>query len=100
MLSKLNRRIAKLTVGVAVISSGTLIYAQWGTNAQPCQDGRCAPARETWGFYKTCWKRWPGAVYPDMIGPPAKQGSDQLPAGQIELPNPANEADVQTPSAT
>jgi hypothetical protein len=93
-------RKVRLAIWLSVIASAGIASAQWGTNAQPCQDGKCAPKRETWGYYKTQWQRWPNAVYPDMIGPPAKRGGDQIPPSSIELPSPANEADVQTPSAT
>ena len=35
-----------------------------------------------------------------MIGPPARKGGDQIQPGQIELPSPNVEAEVQTPSET
>jgi hypothetical protein len=101
MLQSLNR-LALLKAGacVSILASTGSLFAQWGVNAQPCFDGRCAPSRKTWGFYETHWQRWPNAVYPDMIGPPAKRGADQIQPSEIELPSPNVEAEVQVPSAT
>jgi hypothetical protein len=93
-------RKVQLAIWLSAIATASIASAQWGSNAQPCQDGRCAPNRKSWGYFPTQWTRWPNAVYPDMIGPPAKRGGDQLPPSSIELPSPNNEADIQTPSAT
>src|SRR4051812_12160460 len=101
MLRNIDRDLfSKLAICLSMTALSSTALAQWGTNAQPCQDGRCAPKRETWGYYKTQWQRWPNAFYPDMIGPPAKRGADQIPPSAFELPSPNNEADIQTPSAT
>lgn len=75
--------------------------AQWGNNAPPCSNGHCAPTA-VWGYNATCWRRWPGAMYPDMIVPtqPSNRGPAGIQPGNIELPPSTGEADVRPPSPT
>ena len=46
-----------------------------------CADGACYPKRETWGWYKNRWRKWPTDTRPDIPGTdePGKEG--QLPPG-------------------
>ncbi len=84
---------AMLVAGVQIA-----LAEPWGTNAPVCPLGRCAPARQTWGYYPTKWRQWPGAVYPDQEIPTPQPGANQIPPSDIELPNPNKEAEVQTPN--
>src|SRR3954451_13889338 len=88
-----------VSVSVATVAAVQLASAEpWGTNAPVCPLGRCAPARESWGFYPTKWRRWPGATYPDMSQPMPQPGANQIPPSEIELPSADKEAEVQTPN--
>lgn len=62
----------------------------------PCTaEGGCYPKRNTFGFTKTKWRRWPGANYGGE-GPEAAGPAGDLPA--IEAPTPMDE-DKRSPPA-
>ena len=66
-----------------------------------CIDGVCYPKRETWGFYGTRWRQWPGDLRPEISGrpdlPPKPELPDELPS--VILPEPKDE-DLQAPPPT
>ncbi len=61
--------------------------------AEPCSpDGYCLPRVETWGWYETRWRPFPGDV---VAGPPteveADEEEEQDQVGGPQLPQPAQE---------
>jgi hypothetical protein len=69
----------------------------WGNNAAP-SNGPCVPAREFWGYYKTCWHRWPCGDYPQ--GMPTQGGPANVGTPSVDLPDPRNEAEIRIPSTS
>ena len=53
MLQMPNRRtLLKAVTWASIVSSATSLFAQWGVNAQPCFDGRCAPVTRNVGILR------------------------------------------------
>ena len=72
-----------------------------GQTPPPCSpDGVCVPRPETFGFYATRWRRFPGdrfGVAPtpaDATGPEAEQEEDDRALGGPQLPDSAEEGRV------
>ncbi|MGL4512558.1 MAG: hypothetical protein ACRCT8_05660 [Lacipirellulaceae bacterium] len=65
------------------------------TGLAPCTpDGACRPARQTWGYHQTRWRRWPGD-YDSTQKPTEVDTSDSL-LKPFDAPE-AKEEDVQAP---
>jgi hypothetical protein len=93
------RRIRLAAVGISagcLLLAAHQLQAQWGTNAPPCS-GPCVPVRDSWGYYKTCWRRWPCDIYAGTTQRPGGM-TEGVPPGTMELPTPSREAEIRVPS--
>src|SRR5690554_5369806 len=97
MLMKYSKQLCPAVLSLAM--AATPAWAQWGTNALPCSNGSCAPTAN-WGYHPTCWRRWPGAIYPDMQPLPQSRQPEGIQPPLIETPPAEAEADVRPPSPT
>jgi hypothetical protein len=86
----------RTTLGV-----GSLWFAMAATaNAQmtnvnaPVCPGGCRPAG-IYGFCRTNWHTWPGAVYPGMMSP--TQAGEEISPNSTDVPTQSKEAQIQQP---
>jgi hypothetical protein len=58
-----------------------------------CVDGVCRPKRETWGWYSTRWRRWPGDDRPPIPGLDEPEADGALPPDipRFDRPEPEEE---------
>jgi hypothetical protein len=79
------------------------VLATPGQTPPPCSpDGHCVPRPETFGWYQTRWRRFPGDPYgvaptPAEAGADVEQEREERTLGGPQLPKAAEEAQVGPP---
>ncbi|MCA9258773.1 MAG: hypothetical protein KDA61_06220 [Planctomycetales bacterium] len=95
-LARLQRQF--VAVGGALSLSALLasLAAAGGRTPPPCSvDGVCTPKQDTWGWYQTNWRPWPGEQVRPTPAPPKDETEDIEEGrniGDIQLPQPSEEA--------
>jgi hypothetical protein len=89
---------ATVVCSLAVACLATSWVAAAPRTPPPCAaDGVCLPSRETWGWYQTNWRPWPGEkpfASPEEAEPDGDAVLEEEDLGDVQLPPPAREEDI------
>jgi len=97
----LSNRLAVVSLAVGLFIGPTLTSPVEGVGALPpspppcAADGTCRPNRDSWGFNRTRWRRWPGEEVPAPT-PAEEEEEDIRELPEIERPSPRQE-DIRGP---